>query len=308
MNLRHTRYLAATAATAALILTACSDPAEVDQEEGSEDAAAAGSITVGSAAFPENEIIAEVYAQALESGGYTVERSFQIGAREVYLPAMVNAEVDVLPEYTGNLLSAQENDPGLTSAEDIEDALPDALPEGLEILQPAPAENKDSLNVTPEFSEENGVTSIPDLADLDSVSLAANPEFAERSYGIPGMESIYGITDVDFTPINDGGGPGTLRALLDGTVDVADIYTTTPSIAENDLVTLEDPEDMIAAQHVVPLIRSEGVDEEARSILDQVSEALTTEALVDFNARNSGDNPQEPAQIAEEWLAEQGIG
>lgn len=307
MNIGHTHRLAAVAAAAALVLTACSDPAEVDQEEDSDEPAAEGSITVGSAAFPENEIIAEVYAQALENGGYSVDRSFQIGAREVYLPAMVNAEVDVIPEYTGNLLAAQDSGTDLTAADEIEEALPDALPRGLEILQPAEAENKDSLNVTPEFSEENDVTAIPDLADLDSISLAANPEFAERSYGIPGMESVYGITDVDFTAINDGGGPGTLRALLDGTVDVADIYTTTPSIAENDLVTLEDPEDMIAAQHVVPLIRSQGVDEEARGILDEISAVLTTEALMEFNARNSGDDPEEPATIAEDWLAEQGI-
>ena len=135
--------------------------------------------------------------------------------------------------------------------------------------------------------------------------MAANPEFAERAYGVPGMEEIYGITGIDFTPISDGGGPATLQALLDGTVDVADIYTTTPSIEENDLVTLEDPEDMIAAQHVVPVVRAEAMGESARAILNEVSAALSTEALTQMNGRNSGDDAlEEPATIASDWLEE----
>lgn len=301
------RALTTLGAAALLALTACTDPDDVQDDGAEETEEATGSVSVGSADFPESEIIAEIYAQALEAEGVEVERNFQIGAREVYLPAMENAEIDLMPDYTGNLLSYLDPETTATSAEDIEAELPEALPEGLDILYPAPAENKDSLNVTEEFAEDNDVESIGDLAELDQVSLAANPEFAERSYGIPGMEEIYGITDVDFTAISDGGGPATVQALLDGTVDVADIYTTTPAIEENDLVTLEDPEEMIAAQHVVPIIRTDAMDESAVDILNQVSVALTTETLMEMNALNSGEDVQEPGTIAADWLEENGL-
>lgn len=301
------RRLSALGAAALLALTACSDPDDVEGDEVEETQETTGSVSIGSADFPESEIIAEIYAQALEAEGMEVERNFQIGAREVYLPAMENGEIDLLPDYTGNLLSYLDPETTATSAEDIEAELPEALPEGLDILYPAPAENKDSLNVTPEFAEENDLESIGDLAELDGVSLAANPEFAERSYGIPGMEEIYGITDVDFTAISDGGGPATVQALLDGTVDVADIYTTTPAIEENDLVTLEDPEEMIAAQHVVPVVRADAMDEQAVDVLNQLSVSLTTEALMEMNALNSGDDVEEPATIAADWLEENGL-
>ncbi|TSD57649.1 ABC transporter substrate-binding protein [Aeromicrobium piscarium] len=289
------------AAAAALALTACSDPSS------SGDGGDGDTVRIGSAAFPESEIIAEVYAQALEAEDFSVERRMQIGAREVYLPALENGELDVLPEYTGNLLSYVDSETTATSPEDIEAELPDALPDGLEVLDPAPAENKDSLNVTQEFASENDLESIADLADIDGLSLAANPEFAERSYGIPGMERVYGITGVDFTPINDGGGPATLSALLDGTVDVADIYSTTPSIVENNLVTLEDPENMIAAQNVVPVISSDTVSDEAIEVLNKVSAELTTEDLIEMNTRNSGDEKAAPATIAKDWLEDKGL-
>ncbi len=296
-----TTRTAAVVAVAALALTACSDPSSSDGGGDSD------TVRIGSAAFPESEIIAEVYAQALEAEDFSVERRMQIGAREVYLPALENGELDMLPEYTGNLLSYIDSEATATSPEDIEAELPDALPDGLEVLDPAPAENKDSLNVTPEFASENDLESIADLADIDGLSLAANPEFAERPYGIPGMERVYGITGVDFTPINDGGGPATLSALLDGTVDVADIYSTTPSIVENDLVTLEDPENMIAAQNVVPVISSETVSDEAIEVLNRVSAELTTEDLIEMNTRSSGDEKAAPATIAKDWLEDKGL-
>ncbi|OAV51154.1 ABC transporter substrate-binding protein [Enteractinococcus helveticum] len=294
-----------TLGAALLLLTACSDPNTTDQvDNGDQAAGAVESVSIGSANFPESEIIAEIYAQALEADGVEVDRNFQIGAREVYLPALENAEIDLMPDYTGNLLTYLDPETTATSAEDIEAELQQTLPEGLEILTPAPAENKDSLNVTPEFAAEHDLESIGDLAALEQVRLAANPEFAERSYGLPGMAEIYGVTNVDFTAISDGGGPATVQALLDGTVDVADIYTTTPAIEEHSLVTLEDPDEMIAAQYIVPVIRTEAMDDQVVETLNQISAALTTETLMEMNALNSGEDVQEPTEIAADWLEE----
>lgn len=298
-----TRKLTAVAATVAmgLSLAACGD----DPTEG--EASASDTITVGSAQFPENEILAEIYAQALEAKGVKVEKKLNIGAREVYIKALQNGEIDLVPEYSGNLLTYFDPKATATSAADVEEALDDALPDELEVLDPAAAEDKDSLNVTKEFSDKNGVTSIADLKKVDGLKLGANPEFKTRSYGIPGLEKVYGITGVKFTAISDGGGPATLKALLDGKIDVADIYSTTPSITENNLVTLDDPQNLIAAQNVIPLISDKKASDKVEDILDAVSAQLTTEDLLTLNAKNQGADKAKPADLAKEWLTSKGL-
>ena len=284
-----------------LTLAACGgDPTEGEQS-------ATDTITVGSAAFPEAEIIAEMYAQALEAEDIKVEKKLNIGAREAYIPALENGEVDLVPEYTGNLLLYVDKDATATAPDDVVAALGDALPDGLEILETSEAEDKDSLNVTPEFSESEGVKSIADLTKVDGLRLGANPEFKERPYGVPGMEKVYDITGVKFTAISDSGGPATLKALLDDKVDVANIYSTTPSILANELVTLEDPKNMIAAQNVVPLINSDKATDEVKDVLNGISAELTTEDLLDLNTKNQGDDKVAPAELAKQWLTDKGL-
>ncbi|WP_375001830.1 ABC transporter substrate-binding protein [Aeromicrobium sp. CTD01-1L150] len=288
----------AGAAVAALALTACGgDPTESDS----------GSITVGSAAFNENEIIAEIYAQALEAEGVEVERQMQIGAREAYIPALENGEIDLIPEYTGNLLLHFDPESEAATPQEVDEALDAALPEALETLEEAPAENKDSYNVTRELAETEGLTTIGDLAKIDGLKVGGNPEFETRSYGIPGLTGIYGVDDPQFVSISDSGGPATVKALVDGDVDVANIYSTTPAIVANDLVTLEDPENMIAAQNVVPLINEDKATDEVEDVLERTSEALTTEDLLALNDRVDGDEKAATATVAKEWLEEKDL-
>lgn len=297
MRLRHLTLALAVA----LGLAACGgDPTEQSPTGGGDSKA----ITVGSAAFPESEIIAEIYAHALESKGFTVRRQLNIGAREVYIPALENGEVDLVPEYTGNLLTYLDPKATASAPDDVASALAEAVPADLIALEPAPAEDKDSLNVTAAFAEEHGLETIADLAKVDGLRLAANPEFKQRAYGIPGLERVYGITGIAFTPISDGGGPATVKALVSGKVDVADIYSTTPSIAANNLVTLEDPKNLIAAQNVVPLIRKDKGSAEVAQVLNEVSAALTTDELLELNEANQGEDKEAPAALAKEWVGD----
>jgi osmoprotectant transport system substrate-binding protein len=295
------------AAALGLALSACGGDPTSDDSSSSDSSSGSDSITIGSAKFPENEIIAEIYAQALEAQGVKVTKKLNIGAREVYIPALEKGEIDLLPEYTGNLLTYLDKDATATSEDDIEDALEAALPDGLEVLDAAAAEDKDSLNVTPEFAAKNSLKTIADLKNVEGFKLGANPEFKERAYGIPGLEKIYGITGVKFVPIPDGGGPKTLKSLLDGDIDVADIYSTTPSILANKLVTLEDPESLIAAQNVIPLINEKKASDKVEDVLDKVSAALTTEDLLDLNSKNQGDAKTAPDVLAKEWLTSKGL-
>ena len=151
---RFGRFTAVTAALALTVaLTACGadeDPLANDSGGGS---AAPGTITVGSANFAESELLAEIYSQALEAKGVQVKRQFNIGARELYLKALNDGSIDLLPEYNGALLSALQKGgapEGVSKPEDVLGALKKVLPSGTEVLEQSPAEDKDTLTVTQE--------------------------------------------------------------------------------------------------------------------------------------------------------------
>lgn len=312
------RTLLGATGVAALALAACSRGNPLDTGSPSTSTAPipgggasspAGKVTVGSAGFAESEIIAELYAQALEHAGVEVDRRMQIGARDAYFKALTDGSIDLIPEYTGNLL--QFLDPAATASapDEIVTALKAALPKNLRVLTPASAEDKDAWCVTSEFSTTNGVKSLADLAGFSgTLRLVGNPELAERPYGPEGLTKLYGVPAdrMTFTPIDDGSGPLTVQALLKGDVDMADIFTTTPAISDNNLVVLEDPKHMILAQNVIPLA-SNVVPASADAVLDAVSKALTTEDLIAMNARNQGDEKAAPARIAADWLKSKGL-
>lgn len=302
------RALIATAVasvmTAAVTLAGC---ANSDSLGGASSSAAADTIVVGSANFTESVTLAYAYGEALKAAGVNVTYKVNIGARPAYFPALQNGEVDLIPEYAGSALSYLDAEATAKSPEDVEAALTKALPEGLQALNFAPGADSDSLNVTKEFADKNGLTSIADLKKLDSVTLAANPEFETRADGIPGLKSVYGLDSIKFSAINDGGGPATLKALLDGTVQVADIYSTTPSITANNLVTLTDPENMFASQQVVPIVNKDKANATATETINKVSALITTDVLLAWNTRTQGDEKADPETVATEWLKEQGL-
>lgn len=312
-----TRLVALVAASGlALSLAACgSDPTNTSSDAGagaSSSASGAGTqpIVVGSASFGESEILAEIYAQALKAKGIDASTHLDIGQREAYIGALKDGSISLFPEYSGNLLTFLDPNATATAPDDVVAALKSTLASkepDLTVLTPSAAEDKDSLNVTSEFAKKNNLHSIADLKGISGLSLAANPEFKTRAYGIPGLEKVYGITGIKFTGISDGGGPATLKALTSGKVDVADIYSTTPSITENKLVTLEDPEHLIAAQNVIPLIRKDHDNAQVDTVINAVSAKLTTQALLELNAKFNGPDKPKAADVAGAWLKENGL-
>ena len=295
--------LGAVAIGASVALAGCASGDPLDS--GSGESASGDALVVGSQAYYSNEIIAELYAQSLEEAGYTVEREYQIGQREVYVPELEDGSIDVFPEYTGNFAQFLDDSVTEGSPEEVEEALAAALPDGLTSLPIAEANDQDSYTVTQEFSEENGITSLADLKDYDgTLTVGAPPENETRPYGPPGLKSVYGV-DVQSTGIDDGGGPLTVKALLDGSVQLADVYTSSPLIAENDLVVLDDPENLILPQNVVPIV-SDRVDQGAQDAIDAVNEVLTTEDLQMLNAKSTEDK-ETSAAIATEYLTDKGL-
>lgn len=266
-------------------------------------------IVVGTANFPESEIIGQLWARVLRDAGFKVEMSSQIGAREVYLGALESGDIDIVPEYTGNLAQYYDADvPENADADEVYAALIAGLPEGLTAGEKSPAESKDAYRVTRKTAEEEGIRSLADLGKLDRVRVAGNPELAERPFGPAGLEATYDLPadSVELKPISDGGGPLTISSLAEGEVDIADIYTTSPvfdrSENEVDVVTLEDPKNLILSQNLTPIYRADELPAGAIEALDDFNAGLTTDDLKQMNVRNVGEEKAEPEIIADDFL------
>ena len=297
----------AVASTALLALTACGGSAPLAEGD---DAASGSSdtVTVGSADFPESQIVAELYAGVLRDAGVSVETKPGIGAREAYVGAVKDGSVDVVPDYSGNLLLFADKDATAASSEDITKALPGALEDQkLSVLDASKAEDKDALVITQTTADKYGLKSIEDLSSVcGELVMAGPPEFQERAYGTSGLKEKYDCSFKSFQPINDGGGPLTVQALTKGDAQVADIFTTTPAIEDQKLVVLEDPKDNFIAQQVLPLTAPDRLPQKAVDALNEFSSKLTTEDLIELNRKVSGDEQQNPADAAKQWLGDHG--
>ncbi|KAB1657429.1 ABC transporter substrate-binding protein [Pseudoclavibacter sp. CFCC 11306] len=295
--------LGALALTGSLALTGCAgnDPLSSGSDEGS----SSKTIVIGSQDYYSNEIISEIYAQALEGDGFTVDRQFRIGQREAYLPEIESGKIDLFPEYTGNLLQYWKPDTTARLADDVYGELQNATPDGLRVLDQSDASDQDSYTVTRQFADQWKLSTIDDLANVTvQMTLGANSEAETRPYGPKGLLDTYGIT-IGFTPIEDAGGPLTVKALKDGDVQIANIYTADPAISADDLVSLTDTKGLFLASHVVPLA-SDNVDDKAAAIINKVSAAMTTDDLIALNARSVNEGL--PAStIASDWLGQQDL-
>jgi osmoprotectant transport system substrate-binding protein len=292
--------LAAVAVGVSLTLAGCGSSTGGGSGDGSDDGDK-GTIVVGSQAYYSNEIIAEIYSQALENAGYTVTRQFQIGQRDAYLPALESGEVQLFPEYTGNLLQYYVPDTTATKSDDVYAALADALPDGLTVLDQSPATDQDSYNVTKDFADKYSLKDIGDLANVDvPLILGGAPELEERPYGPTGLASTYNV-NVSFQATGD----TTVDSLTQGVINIANVYSADPRIKSAGLVTLGDPEGLFLASNVVPLVSSDIADEIA-DVINPISAALTPEGLVALNVE-SVDDQKSSAEIATGWLTDNGF-
>jgi osmoprotectant transport system substrate-binding protein len=291
----------------ALALSACGAGDDPLADDGGSSSSKA--VTVGSANFAESELLAEIYSQALEAKKVEVKRQFNIGARELYLKALQDGSIDLLPEYNGALLSALSPGgapQGVSSPTDVYEALKKVLPAGTEVLVQSAAEDKDTLTVTQETATKHNLKSIEDLKPVaGQLVIGAGPEWAERYQGLKGLKELYGVVFKEFKPL-DAGGPLTVNALKDGDIDVGNIFSTDSSIATNKFVVLTDPKNLYLAENVLPLIRTEANNATVTEALNAVSAKLTTENLTTYLARVQVDK-QDTATVAKAFLTDNGL-
>ena len=288
-------------AGAALALVGCSSSNPLSPETSGTAGGGGDTIVVGSQAYYSNEIVAEIYAQALENAGFTVERKFQIGQRDAYLPSIESGEITLFPEYTGNLLQFFDASTTARTPDDVYAALKDALPDNLTVLDQATASDQDSYTVTSAFASANDLTTIADLAKVtEPLTLGGPPELADRPYGPTGLKDAYGV-DVTFK----GTGDTTVDELVAGTINVANVFTADPRIKTDDLKVLEDPKGLFLASNVVPLVNKD-VASKIADVINPVQAKLTPEGLIALNVQSTVDK-KSSADIAKAWLAENGL-
>lgn len=290
-------------AAAALTLTGCaaSDPlAENGDDTG--DATGTETITVGSADFPESQILAKIYALALQASGHDVDERSGIGSREVYMLALEDGSIDLVPEYVGALLRYVDPESTETELDEVLPALDAALPEGLVRLEPSEAANSNALAVTAATAEEYGLTTFSDVTEhAPDWAIGGPPEWQERQNGILGLRDLYGMEFGEFVTL-DAGGPLSVTALENGQVEVANIFTTNPVLADGGIIALEDDLSLFAVENVTALGRASLLTDDVAAVLDQIAAALTTEHLIELNQRSDAGEPIE--QIAQGWIDE----
>lgn len=266
---------------------------------------AASQVIIGSADFPESQLLSSIYAGALKANNIPVETKLNIGSREVYIPALRDGSINVIPEYSGALLGYLDVKNSAHSSDDVAKALAAKIPAGLKMLQTSPAEDRDVLAVTQKTAEKYPLRSISDLKPIAGQLVLGGPaEWKTRHEGLPGLQEVYQLKFKNFKVL-DVGGPLTLNALKNNQIQAADILSTSPDIKKNHLVVLEDPNHLFAAQNVVPIVATSAIDSRAEATLNEVSAKLTTDDLIDMNQQLAEFTSID--DVAHQWLVKHGM-
>jgi osmoprotectant transport system substrate-binding protein len=269
--------------------------------------AGTGSITVGSADFPESTLLADIYGDAMQAKGVTVKKKLNIGERAAYLAALNDGSIDFFPEYTGSILYYLDKSATAKKPDEVFSALQQKTGAKLTVLNYSAAQDSDTITVTQDTASKYKLSSIADLCPVASkLKLGAPAQFQTRSDGVPALKSVYGVTFGTFVPLS-AGGTVTVTALKNSTVDAADIFSTDPAIAANKFVSLSDPQNMFAAQNIVPLVTKAKVTQTIADAANAVSAKLDTKTLAELVTKVQTDK-QDPETVAKGWLSANNLG
>lgn len=319
--MRIARRLALGASLLALVVSACTTGGGSQSPSGPAGSPGANlpEITVGSDGFYESALVAEIYAQALEAKGFTVERQLEIGARDARIAAFKSGEINLMPEYIGSgvlFLAENEDLPGEATA-DTAETLATLQGQLAELDPPAvafeasPGTDADGFVVTQETADEHGLATMSDLAEVaDQLRWGLPAECGTNPACGPGLEEAYGI-DIDALDVNnyEACSVPMAEALNAGEIDVAEVCTTQPAIETFNFVLLEDDGGLAPAQNIAPVLTNELADaggDELASTLNGVSELLTTEELTSLGVLVAVEQ-QSYEDVARQWLEDNGL-
>ncbi|MEV0532979.1 ABC transporter substrate-binding protein [Kitasatospora sp. NPDC050463] len=302
----HRALLLGTIAALALGATACSssggDPLGGGSSTSAAGAGSGSTVVIGSANFPENVLLGSIYSQALKAKGVKVDEKFNIGSREVLYGQLQNGSLTVLPEYNGALLAYLGGKATAPTKDEVNAALAKTLPASLAILDSSPAEDKDTLSISQESADKYQLKSIEDLAaKAGEFTIGGPPEFKTRQE--QPLKDVYGLTFKEWKPT----GETTANAIKDGSIQIGNVFSTDPKIAQLKLVPLADPKNLFGAQNVTPLVNKAAIDAPAAAALNAVSAKLDTAGLAALMKKVAVDK-EDPSAVAKEWLKANGLG
>ncbi|MFF3904720.1 ABC transporter substrate-binding protein [Streptomyces sp. NPDC001848] len=300
----------ALAATAAL-LAGCSSSSDTKSDNPLQGGKASGdTVVVGSNNFSESILLADIYGEALKAKGVKVTYKPNIGSRETTYGLLKNGTITVLPEYNGALLAYLDKKAAPKTVAATTAAISAKLDPGLTLLEPAPAQDKDSVTVNQETAKKYNLTEKSSIADLKDIAkdlvIGASPEFQARQQGLLGLQSVYGLQFKSFKAL-DAGGPLTQAALQKNTVQAADIFTTDSTISKEKFVVLQDPKNLFGFENVQPLVHKSGLPQKGVDALNAVSAKLDTAALLDLDTQVQIEK-KDPLDVAKAWLKSVGLG
>lgn len=266
-------------------------------------------VVVGSNNFAESILIADIYGEALKAKGVKVTYKPNIGSRETTYGLLKNGSITVLPEYNGALLAYLDPKATPKTVEATTAAIEAKLDSKLTLLDPASAQDKDSVTVNKATADKYKLTSDSSIADLKDIAkdltIGASPEFQTRQQGLVGLKSVYGLEFKGFKAL-DAGGPLTLAALTKNTVQAADIFTTDPNVIKEKFVVLQDPKNLFGFENVQPLVYKSGLSSDGVAALNAVSAKLDTKALLELDSQVQLEN-KDPLDVAKAWLKTVGL-
>ncbi|MEU6525641.1 ABC transporter substrate-binding protein [Streptomyces sp. NPDC046924] len=305
---RHTGAALVALSAATALLAGCSS-GDTSDNPLEEEKTEAGTVVVGSNNFAESTLLADIYGEALRAKGLKVTYKHNIGSRETSYGLLKNGSVTVLPEYNGSLLAYLDPEAEQESTDAVNEAVKAELDKKLTLLDPSPAENKDSVSVNARTAKKYGLTESSTLAELKDAApemvIGGSPEFQTRQQGLKGLESVYGLKFKSFKAL-DAGGPLTLAALTGDEVQAADVFTTDPAIVKEKFVVLKDPENLFGFANVTPLVHKDALPQEGVDALNAVSAELDTETLLDLDTQVQSEK-KDPLEVAKAWLKSAGL-
>ena len=318
--MRRYRTAVLGASLLALLVSACSAGGNSTSPSASE--ATKPAVTIGSEGFDESQLLAEIYAQALEAHGYTVARQ-DFASRKLALPAFDNGDINLLPEYIGSLLRELGSMPGgdaLGAATGDTDETMTNLAAALEpkdqtVLDAAPAQDGDGFVVRQETADQLSLVTMTDLAKVaDQLTWGLPLECSGNPSCGPGLKEVYGIDIATLQVENLTACSGEMATALNegddqSGIGVAELCTTQADIERFNFVLLQDDKKLIPAQNVAPVVRNDLLDaapDDFETILNDVSAKLTTDELTKLNVQVSV-NQESIEDVAAQWLADQGL-
>ncbi|MEU2776360.1 ABC transporter substrate-binding protein [Streptomyces sp. NPDC007162] len=298
----------ALAATTAL-LAGCSSSSDSKSDPLSDSKASGDAVVVGSNNFAESTLIADIYGEALKAKGVKVTYKPNIGSRETTYGLLKNGSISVLPEYNGALLAYLDPKAAPKTVDETTKAIEAKLDSKLTLLNPADAQDKDTVTLNATTAAKYNLTAKSSIADLKGIAkdlvIGASPEFQTRQQGLVGLKSVYGLEFKSFKAL-DAGGALTEAALTKNAVQAADIFSTDPTITKEKFVVLQDPENLFGFENVQPLVYKSALNQTAVDALNAVSAKLDTATLLDLDTQVQSDN-KDPLDVAKAWLKKAGL-